>query len=162
MDRWVQSTIWGTWYCSSKSRTWKRWKRIHYWGEFGEIFSNISLTEIIQEQFLSAYSLLSNWHSNYGHVIMTMHYFTVKCQLNGNKSSGDVTQARSVTVQLQFDSFYAARCQHDDGYMDGRSQIKVHTDERTQVHSTRSYLTVTHPSTNRGQHCLTSVNVPLS
>jgi len=26
-------------------------------------------------------------------------------------------------------------CQHDNGYMDGRSQIKVHTDERTQVHS---------------------------
>jgi len=34
-------------------------------------------------------------------------------------------------------------CQHDDGYMDGRSQIKVHTDERTQVHSAQSSLAVT-------------------
>jgi len=33
-----------------------------------------------------------------------------------------------------FNSFYAPRCQHDDRYIDGRSQIKVHTDERTQVH----------------------------
>jgi len=33
--------------------------------------------------------------------------------------------------------------------MDGRSQIKVHTDElRTGVRSARSYLMVTHPSTN--------------
>jgi len=29
-------------------------------------------------------------------------------------------------------------CQHDDGYRDGRSQINVHTDERTQVYSTQS------------------------
>jgi len=34
-------------------------------------------------------------------------------------------------------------CQHNDGYIDGRSQIKVHTDERTQVLSARSSLTVT-------------------
>ena len=34
-------------------------------------------------------------------------------------------------------------CQHDNGYMDGRSQ--VHTDERAQVQSTRSSLAVTHP-----------------
>jgi len=53
-------------------------------------------------------------------------------------------------------------CQHDDGYIDGRSQIKVHTDERTHAHSAPSSLTVTHPSTNRGRRCLTSVNVPLS
>jgi len=33
--------------------------------------------------------------------------------------------------------------------IDGRSQIKVHTDERTQVHSAQSSLVVTHPSTNR-------------
>jgi len=38
--------------------------------------------------------------------------------------------------------------QHDNGYMDGRSQIKVHTDERTQVHSAQSSLAVTHPSNN--------------
>jgi len=32
--------------------------------------------------------------------------------------------------------------QHDDGYMDGRSHIKVHTDERTQVHSDWSPIQV--------------------
>jgi len=31
--------------------------------------------------------------------------------------------------------FILRQCQHDNGYIDGRSQIKVHTDERTQVHS---------------------------
>jgi len=31
--------------------------------------------------------------------------------------------------------FILRPCQHDDGYIDVRSQIKVHTDERTQVHS---------------------------
>jgi len=48
-------------------------------------------------------------------------------------------------------------CLHDNGYMDGRSQIKVHTDERTQVHSAQSSLVVTHPSTNRAGRYLTSV-----
>jgi len=28
--------------------------------------------------------------------------------------------------------------QHDNGYIDGRSQIKVHTDERTQVNRAQS------------------------
>jgi len=42
---------------------------------------------------------------------------------------------------------------------DGRSQIKVHTDERTQVYSAQ---VVTHPSTYRGRRALTSVNVPQS
>jgi len=41
--------------------------------------------------------------------------------------------------------------------MDGRSRIKVHTHERTQVHSARSFLAVTHPSTNRARRYLTSV-----
>jgi len=54
--------------------------------------------------------------------------------------------------------FILRPCQHDDGYIDGRSQIKVHTDERTQVHSARSSLTVTHPR-NRGRRCLTSVKM---
>jgi len=31
--------------------------------------------------------------------------------------------------------FILRPCQHDDGYIDGRSQIKVNTNERTQVHS---------------------------
>jgi len=46
--------------------------------------------------------------------------------------------------------FILRPCQHDDGYMDGRSQIKVHTDERTQVHSARSSLTA---SVFLGGHC---------
>ena len=41
--------------------------------------------------------------------------------------------------------------------MDGRSQIKVHTNERTQVHSAQSFLVVTHPGTNRARRLLTSV-----
>jgi len=48
-------------------------------------------------------------------------------------------------------------CQHDNGYMDGRSQIKVHTDEQTQVHNAQSSLAVTHPITNRARRYLTSV-----
>ena len=48
-------------------------------------------------------------------------------------------------------------CQHDNGYMDGRSQIKVHIDERTQVHSAQSSLAVIHPGTNRARRNLTSV-----
>jgi len=31
--------------------------------------------------------------------------------------------------------------QHDNGYIDGRLQIEIHTDKRTQVHSARSSLT---------------------
>jgi hypothetical protein len=44
----------------------------------------------------------------------------------------------------------------------GRPQFNVHTDERTQVYGTRSFLVVTHPGTNRGRRCLTSVNELLS
>jgi len=44
--------------------------------------------------------------------------------------------------------FILGPCQHDDDYIDDRSQIKVHTDERTQVHSARSFLTITYLSTN--------------
>jgi len=43
---------------------------------------------------------------------------------------------------------YNPQCQQDNDRIDGRSQIKVHTDERTQVHSARSSLLVTHPSSN--------------
>jgi len=41
--------------------------------------------------------------------------------------------------------------------MDGWSQIKVHTDEWEQVHTTQSSLAVTHPSTNHARRYLTSV-----
>jgi len=46
-------------------------------------------------------------------------------------------------------------CQHDNGNIDGRSQIKVHTDERTQVHGAQSSLAVTHPITNRARRYFT-------
>jgi len=54
--------------------------------------------------------------------------------------------------------------QHDDGYIDGRSQIRVHTDGRTQVHSVHSlpWWSPGGPSLNRGRRCLTPVNVRLS
>jgi hypothetical protein len=56
-----------------------------------------------------------------------------------------------------FGLFDLRPCQHDNGYFDGRSQIKVHTDKRTQVHSAQSSLAVTHPGTNRARRSLTSV-----
>ena len=65
-------------------------------------------------------------------------------------------------IAEQFVCFILRPCQHDDGYIDGRSQFQVHTDERTQAYSAQSSLVVSHPSTNRGRRCLTSVNVPLS
>jgi len=67
-----------------------------------------------------------------------------------------------IDILVWFDSFYVRVGTITAIYRDGRSQIKVHTDERTQIHSARYSLTVTHPSTNRGRRCLTSVNVPLS
>jgi len=51
---------------------------------------------------------------------------------------------------IEFGLIHLRPGQHDDGYKDGRSQIKVHTDERTHIHNARSSLVVTHPSTNRG------------
>jgi len=52
---------------------------------------------------------------------------------------------------------------HDKGYfINDRSHIQVHTDERIQVHSARSSMAVTHPSTNRGRGALPSVDVPFN
>ena len=48
-------------------------------------------------------------------------------------------------------------CQHDNDYMDGRSQIEVHTDERTQVYSAQSSLAITHPGTDQARRYSTSV-----
>jgi len=38
--------------------------------------------------------------------------------------------------------------QRDNGCIDGRSPIQVNTDERTQVHSARYSMVVTHPRTS--------------
>jgi len=44
--------------------------------------------------------------------------------------------ARQLTFGLIGSIHFRLRpCQHDDGYIDGRLQIKVHTDERTQAHN---------------------------
>jgi len=42
--------------------------------------------------------------------------------------------------------FILRPCQHDDGYIDGRSHIKVHTDERIQVRMQRTVFPDGHPS----------------
>jgi len=53
-------------------------------------------------------------------------------------------------------NFVLCPCQHDNGYVDKRSQIlQVHADERTQIYSARSSLVVTNPSTNRGRRAFT-------
>jgi len=61
------------------------------------------------------------------------------------------------TILARFGLFISRPCQHDDGHIDGRSQIMVRTDEQTQVRSAQSSLMVTHPSTNRARRYLTSV-----
>jgi len=63
----------------------------------------------------------------------------------------DLILFRSFILIIKFVIFliHLRSCQHDYGYIDSRSQIKVHTDERTQVHSAQSSLTVTHPSNFR-------------
>jgi len=50
---------------------------------------------------------------------------------------------------------YSLVC-HDNSYIDGWLQIIVNTEERTQNHSAKSSLVVTHPS-----RLLTDVDVPL-
>jgi len=44
-------------------------------------------------------------------------------------------------ASLGFSLIHLRPLRHDNGYMDGRSQIEVHTDERTQVDSARSSMT---------------------
>jgi len=63
-------------------------------------------------------------------------------------------------IDWLIDWFTSVSARH--GYMDGRSQIKVHTDERTQVYSAQSSLVVNHPSTNRAWRYSTSLTESLS
>jgi len=51
-----------------------------------------------------------------------------------------------VVVVSTLMSFYL---EYED--VDGRSQIKVHTDKRTPTHGARCSLAVTHPGTNRAR-----------
>jgi len=48
-------------------------------------------------------------------------------------------------IRLSLVWFILRPRQHDICYIDGLSQIQVHSDERTQVHSAWSSLVVTHP-----------------
>jgi len=79
-------------------------------------------------------------------------YLEVKtCLCDKRKFSQSSINARSsAAAESSYGLIDLRPCEHDDGYMDDRSQIKVHTDERTQVHSAQSSLVVTHPSTNWG------------
>jgi len=65
---------------------------------------------------------------------------------------------------IEFVLVYSAFVHSDNGYIEDRSHNFESTsiDERTQVYSAQSFLVVTHPSTNRGRHALTVINVPLS
>jgi len=44
-------------------------------------------------------------------------------------------EALATSVEIKRFLFILRPCQHDDSYIDVQSQIKVHTDERTQVDS---------------------------
>jgi len=74
--------------------------------------------------------------------------------------SGDVASTESVRRLLVVSTLTSFYLEYE--YIDGRSQIKVHTDKRTPAHGAQYSLAVTHSGTNQGRCCLTSVNEPLS
>jgi len=49
-------------------------------------------------------------------------------------------------MKNEFPLIYLRPCQHDNAYMDGRSQIKVHTLTHTDTGSQRSIFLGGHPS----------------
>jgi len=92
------------------------------------------------------------------------HWMRGCCHRNETKS--DSTEDREYETQLPFapsvspcmrnvvcllTSFYL-----EYEYWDGRSQIKVHTEKRTQARVAQCSLAVTHPCTNRGR-CMRNV-----
>jgi len=97
----------------------------------------------------------------YYNIIYKLYTYTCLLQLFPFNIPFIIVRRRESTkpslVDLVWFIFRLRPCQHDDGYINDRSQIKVHTDEQTQDHSARSSLTVTHPSTNRGRRWLPSV-----
>jgi len=68
--------------------------------------------------------------------------FDVQCNAMVTDEAQVWIQTYNFPGGISFDWFYVPRCQHDDGFIDGRSLIKVHTDERTQ----RSVFPDGHPS----------------
>jgi len=80
--------------------------------------------------------------------------------LHCGAASAKTEVSRWKTVQTLI-WFILRPCQYDEGYIDGRSQIKVHTDERTQDRSARSWRSPIQVLTEVDV-ALTSLNVPLS
>jgi len=77
--------------------------------------------------------------------VYTHTYFT---QLKENWASQGSFQLVDSLIDLQHVSTITAMS----------TQIKVHTDEQTQVHSPQSSLTVNHPRTNHAWRHLTSIS----
>jgi len=72
------------------------------------------------------------------------HIYSVSCcmQVSHGHWGNKTEQADGIQDEFDLVWFILRPCQHDDGYIDGRSQIKVHTDERTQVHSAQHRSTI--------------------
>jgi len=107
--------------------------------------------------YLFVFNSPTNWCKNYGERVcsfrVTMRFATMYFADRSHSSVRNyVTYQMECLPRLVW--FILRPCQHDNGYIDGRSQIKVHTDERTQVHSAQPF---THPGTNRARRYLTSV-----
>jgi len=87
------------------------------------------------------------------HIVVEVELLVVfeRCQVYNLR----VAEKWNDDFKFWFDSFLVRVGVNDNGYIDGRSQIQVHTDEQTQVHSVQSSLVVTHLSTNRGRCALT-------
>jgi hypothetical protein len=77
-----------------------------------------------------------------------MRAYSDEISLSGGGDVGHRTRVDPIAIMVYiemsglvwFGLFDLRPCQRDNGYLDGRSQIKVHTDERTQVHSAQSSL----------------------
>jgi len=78
--------------------------------------------------------------------------------LNGDDNDDD----DELPSLVWFDIFYVCVSTMTQIFIYCWSQTQVHTDERTQVHSTQFSLVVTLPISKCGRHAITSLNVPLS
>jgi len=68
----------------------------------------------------------------------------------------NISESETVKECRKNKAWYILRpCQHDNSYIDGRSQIKVHIDEQIQVHSAQSSHHLQSPI-----QVLTEVDVP--
>jgi len=79
-------------------------------------------------------------------MIMNMYEMKRWSQVTKPENIHQLHQEVEQTKIERFGLIHFTSCQHDIGYIYGRSQIQVYTDERTQVHSAQSSLVVGHPS----------------